>query len=289
MWVFLLWVVLVIEVPISTSAFVSTSAFASTTAHKRTNDNSPTTRGQKACSRLHATTHRVLLRDWNKGDGHAIYDLLVSAEEYGSFNPEGALELDCETELLLSESYNVEDGGCFLVAELLLKDEGGDGKEENQEYSSSNTQAKDGRLLVGTAGLIVGTPIQYQTSGSSMSSPEITAAVRRCVVCLPAAPQQQSSASSNAEATDTGTASAIEYISAESIQRKLLVAIEERAVQAKATQLIGLAYSPFKSSSASPKGVKPTLHMMHELGYKTLPQQLPGVDALQCGKDLTTK
>ena len=208
---------------------------------------------------------RVQIRDWNKGDGHAIYDLLVSADEDGSFNPEGALELDCRTERLLAESYDPEDGGCFLVAELL-------GDNSNTETNNERLAAGGG-LLVGTAGLIVGTPIQYQTSGSSMSSPEMTAAVRRCVVCLPALPPHKS-----VKATD--------FLSAKFIQKKLLVAIEERAMQAKATQLIGLAYPSSTSSSIQ---LKPTFCLMEELGYKALPQQLPGLDAIQCGKELPSR
>jgi hypothetical protein len=250
----------------------SAVGFLATTTTKKISTTPIIARRSSRSSRLHATTAtpRVQIRDWNKGDGSAIYDLLLSAEEYGSFNPEGALDVDCKTESLLAESYDSEDGGCFLVAELLLGG-GGDNMVDAEEESQENSN--DSMMLVGTAGLIVGTPIQYQTSGSSMSSPEMTAAVRRCVVCLPA----QQLPTNNA-------------ISTESIQKLLLAAIEKRAIQAKATQLIGLAY-PASSSSTSriPKGVKPTPQFMGELGYTALPQQLPGVDAVQCGKELSTR
>jgi hypothetical protein len=302
MWAILLcWCLIILLIaPASTFGFLPTTTTTTTTTTKRTL--SPPTRqtscsassirhttARTASSRLHATrrpattttttTPRIEIRDWKQGDGKAIYDLLASTaeEQYGSFNPEGGLELDCQTESLLSESYDVEDGGCFLVAELILEEEEEEkGDEESQDYSSSEQLP-----LVGTAGLIVGTQIQYQTSGSSVSSPAMTAAVRRCVVRLPALPLLSSSAAAEV------------LVSTESIQKQLLVAIEERAVRAKATQLISLAYpspSPSsKSTTPSKQGAKkPTLETMQELGYKTLPQQLRGVDAVQCGKDLTT-
>lgn len=194
---------------------------------------------------------RVQIRDWQPGDGNAIYDLLQSADEYGSFNPEGALELDCQTESLLAESYDKDDGGCFLVAEQITEEKFGE------------DIIKNSRVIVGTAGLIVGTQVQYQASGSSVSTPEMTAAVRRCVVRL----------SENDDGSTT------------SIQRQLLAAIDERAIQAKATEVIGLAYPPQKILSSF--ATKPSLAMMQELAYNPLPQQIPGVDAIQCGKDLT--
>ena len=247
-----MWAMILLFLAILPHSVVS---FASTT---RTRQKSCYVNKRIRVSRRHAistsatTTSSpcVQIRDWKKGDGNAIYDILRSAETSGSFNPEGGLEMDCQTEMILAESYNVEDGGCFLVAEILLE---------------------ESKLVVGTAGLIVGTPIEYQTSGSSMSSPELTAAVRRCVVCPP----------------PSSLPGGIESPSTESIQKLLLDTIEERAVQAKATQLIGLAYPVSKSLSS--QGVKPTPEIMQELGYKALAQQLPGVDAVQFGKDLTNQ
>lgn len=174
------------------------------------------------------------MRDWGTGEGTTILKFLLGAED-GSFNPEGSLELDCKTESLLKESYDPEDGGCFVVAE------------------KDNT-------IVGVAGLIVGTPVEYKSSGSSMSYAQTTAAIRRCCAMT----------SSASDLTLT----------------QLLTTLEERAIEAQATQVIALAY---QSTSNNKNVHKPTPDLLEELGYQILPQQLPGVDAVQCGKDLSTE
>lgn len=121
---------------------------------------------------LWAYDRQIEIRDWQLTDNEPqnIYDLLLQREKverkaaWNFFDPEGSLDLDVLNELRLEESYSKEDGGCFLVA-------------VNGEYSENDDDENIG--IVGTLGMISGTQISYQPSGSSFSKPEITAAIRR--------------------------------------------------------------------------------------------------------------
>ena len=157
---------------------------------------------------------------------------LLQAADDGSFNPEGSLDMDCSTESSLEESYDPDDGGCFLVAR------------------SDDT-------LVGVAGLIVGTPVEYKVSGASISTAETTAAIRRCCCRR----------SGGTSTTDDATLS------------QLLTTLEKRAIKAEATQLIALAYTADQWGKA--KVVKPSPQLLERLGYQILPHQLVGIDAVQ--------
>ena len=175
----------------------------------------------------------IQVRDWTLGDEDDIMNILSSAAESSSgFDPEGLLDIDCGSEAALRESYDDtdEDGGsCFIVA----------------------TDPLNKSLIIGTAALIIGTPITYLQSGASLSSPDkITGAVRRVY------------------AIDDGTT----MISHESILQSLLVEIEIRALAAGATDLIILAYSDDR---------RPNTHLLDKMGYQELPATLKGVDALQ--------
>lgn len=198
----------------------------------------------------------VQIRDWERGDGGAILNLLMMAteEDGSSFNPEGPLNLDCTDESLLNESYNTEDGGCFLVA---VYDDG--------DFTNN--------MIVGTAGLILGTQVQYLKSGASLSSPEIiTAAVRRCCSAAAAAADNNTISNNN-----------------NGILEQLLGAIERRAILGSATKLIALGFPADEDSAAAAAAArKPTPQLLEKLGYQPLPQQLSGfVDiAVQYGKDL---
>jgi len=183
-------------------------------------------------------SEEVNIREWTSGDGPAIYIFLQQEQSLTVFDPEGSLDMDCRTETLLEESYDPDDGGCFLVVE-------------------------HNGLVVGTAGLIVGTQIQYQKSGASLSSPQqVTAAIRRCCVKM----------SGSHTSRD--------------ILKQLLIQVEERAKQQKATELIAWAYPLGQNEQQL---AKPTPALLEEIGYKALPyeQQLPGVDAIQYAKDLS--
>lgn len=192
--------------------------------------------------RIHLHGAQLNIREWKRGDGKAILDLLMSAED-GSFNPEGGLEMDCISEDLLEQSYSANEG-CFLVAEI------------QKEGSSGNAK------LVGTAGLIVGTPVKYYSSGVSMSSAQISAAVRRCCCRY----IYSSSISTNM------------------VLEKILTTIEQRALRAGATELIALAYPVSKDIKVTIGKPKPEL--LEKLGYQKLPGQLPGITAIQYGKTL---
>jgi hypothetical protein len=53
------------------------------------------------------------VRDQKDEDEVGIRSLLSSA---ASFDPEGPLDIDCGGPQALQESYDPDDGGCFLVA-----------------------------------------------------------------------------------------------------------------------------------------------------------------------------
>ena len=190
-------------------------------------------------------TANVVVRDWEPGDAKDILDLLRSTED-GNFNPEGSLELDCATEAILKESYDSEDGNCFLLAEL---------------FKDGSSEAK----LLGTAGLVVGTPVDYYASGASMSSEKVIAAIRRCCCRY----VYSSSISSN------------------EVLEVVLQNIEERAVAAGATELTVLAYQPPKDIAVAI--CKPTPSLLERLGYQKSLEQLKGIDAVQYTKNLVDK
>ena len=161
------------------------------------------------------------------------------------FDPEGMLDVDCGSTQALHESYNPEDGGCFLVA---------------------TTTEKENTSILGTAGLIVGTQIQYLKSGASISSGTVTGAIRR-VVC--------SSGSLSSFTDEKGKRQRTEIIGA------LLAEIERRAIENEATELIILAYPETSTSTG-----RPTPKILQSLGYESLPANLPGVDVEQYYKQL---
>lgn len=209
----------------------------------------------------------IRVREWREGEGDDILDLLLltlrksnNSDAFADdavFEPEGSLDSDCGTESLLKESYNEEDGGCFLVAELV---------------GSSTTTTR--KKLVGTAGLIVGTPVQYYASGASQSAPDITAALRRCCGCI-------------ASTTTITTTSSV-------VLKQLITAVEQRAIRAGAAHIIALAYYYPASSSREQNGStsiammkqRPSPQLLEELGYEVSKTQLPGVTARQYGKEL---
>ena len=170
----------------------------------------------------------VKVRDWQPQDLPEILALLQTTSD-DSFDPEGPISLDCADQHSIEESYG--EDGCFLVA------------------------VSDDDSIVGTAGLVVGTSVQYMKSGASMSSPTITGAIRR--VCC--------NESDNHE-------------SCESLEA-LLADIEKRAAALAADELIILAYP-------SNTRTKPGPALLEKLQYRQLPAQLKGADAIQYSKNL---
>lgn len=104
------------------------------------------------------TSLRLRIREWQGEDIMQIQSILSSASQQSDFDPEGPLETDCASAATIDESYNTNDGGCFVVA--------------TENNGDSNT-------ILGTAALIVGTQVAYLKSGASISTPAITGAVRR--------------------------------------------------------------------------------------------------------------
>mmetsp|Transcript_20283 Transcript_20283/g.30770 ORF Transcript_20283/g.30770 Transcript_20283/m.30770 type:complete len:527 (-) Transcript_20283:30-1610(-) len=218
---------------------------------------------------------QVQVRDWKKGDGKSIMDLLLSLEStssdsksgglglnnFNNFNPEGPLDIDCSSEDLIQESYS-EDGACMLVATTTIQQDGSGSGSYNEKGGSGGNSER----IVGTAALTVGTPVTYLKSGASMSSPaDITGAIRR--VC----------------AVD------------ESILQPLLRSIEIRASEAGVGQLILLAYPNPESERSTGAGAtttaataicRPGTALLKSMGYEELPINLKGVDAVQYGKNL---
>jgi len=110
--------------------------------------------------------------------------------------------------------------------------------------------------IVGTVGLVVGTSITYLKTGDSILTGAITGAVRR--VCSQAVSLQASTSESTLQA--------------------LLAEIEKRAMNAHVNELIILAYPSLTCRPSPP--------LLTKLGFKQLPAQLSGADALQFGKRL---
>ena len=82
-----------------------------------------------------------------------------STEEGGGiFHPEGPLGVDCRSLAALQELYDPEGGGCFLVATAAVR---------------NSPRAE------GTAGLVIGTRVQYPGSGTPFSGADrLTASIR---------------------------------------------------------------------------------------------------------------
>lgn len=108
--------------------------------------------------------------------------------------------------------------------------------------------------IVGTCALITGSQVTYYQSGSSMSTPTVKGAVRRTCCSVDCGPSR-------------------ELV----ILKSLLTAIEVKAKEFGATELIALNYKD-----------KHRLHsdLLQEVGFRKLPEQIPGVDSQQYRKEL---
>lgn len=230
--------------------------------------------------RLWACRRKATIRDW-RPDGkepEKIYNFLLEQQKEQErtsrnvFDPEGSLELDVLDRWSLEESYSEEDGGCFLVAAT------GDGDDDEND-------GNDSLVIVGTLGMITGTKVTYQSSGSSMSQPEITAAIRRVCVSWP----------TEYDDDEIFEQSWTKQVSSTSILANLIRSAEERAIEAGATNLIGLAY-PEKPENKSIKDydkgrsfLKPSVDLFQSLGYRVSEEQIPGVKTIQFEKNLSRK
>lgn len=226
--------------------------------------------------RLWAHRRQVNIREWRSSgkESQNIFNFLLRREQEqhrtsaNVFDPEGSLELDVLNPSALQESYSKDDGSCFLVAVTGDDDENDDG--ENIE-------------VVGTLGMIAGTQVSYQSSGSSVSKPEITAAIRRvCASWL------------GDDKDDTANYALTKKTSTTTILEELIRQGEQRAIQSGATDLIGLAYPETAvvdddDYEKSKDIVKPTGRIFESLGYTVSDQQIPGVATIQYEKKLSQK
>lgn len=200
----------------------------------------------------------VVVREWRDGDEDGIARVLRSrsSSAAAAFDPEGPLAADCVDGDALRRSYDPADGGCFLVA-----------------VDESNG------VVVGTAGLIVGTQVSYLKSGASVSRASMTGALRRVCVAV-------------------GSEESRSHLVGDEILRSLLRRVEERAMTSGATELIALAYpseihdADREAVSRSRSGnraccLRPSASILESLGYQRLPTDLAGVDAAQYGKQLS--
>mmetsp|Transcript_3209 Transcript_3209/g.7135 ORF Transcript_3209/g.7135 Transcript_3209/m.7135 type:complete len:404 (+) Transcript_3209:625-1836(+) len=230
-------------------------------------------RSLKLKSNTKLNNARIEIRDWDVGDGIYIANLLQQSIGSSNFDPEGPLEIDCGSEASIRASYNNngeddDDGACMLVAERMdISDD-----IANNDILPDDTTNTGRRRIVGTAALIVGTPITYMKSGSSMSTPAITGAIRRvCAVDV---------GDHNGEDSDNGSNDDNDDDGALSILRKLLMQIEIKATEAGVDELIILAY-PASSPQKRPNG-----ELLEGMGYAKLPSDLNGVEVEQYGKTL---
>mmetsp|Transcript_13008 Transcript_13008/g.32834 ORF Transcript_13008/g.32834 Transcript_13008/m.32834 type:complete len:394 (-) Transcript_13008:1146-2327(-) len=214
---------------------------------------------------LSASDGHFEIRDFRVTDDESqqVYDFLSQRERKerevskNFFDPEGSLELDVSNKWTMAESYSRDDGGCFLVA---------------VEGDCSESGGNENGRIIGTLGMISGTQVSYQPSGSSFSEPEIMAALRR--VC------------------------ATRMVDDEDDANKILKALirqgEQRAIASGATNLIGLAYPEVETSYISKTNcenmsiVKPTVNLLESLGYRVSTRQIPGVTTIQYEKSLST-
>jgi len=227
--------------------------------------------------RLSAYRHRqVTIRDWRSSDEESqkIYDFLLQQEQRQKlstteiYDPEGSLVLDVLNLSVLQESYSKEDGGCFLVAAT----------SEDERHGANNI------MIVGTLGMIVGTKISYQSSGSSLSKPGITAAIRRVCASWPDDDDNDRPYEGNRNSANKQNLS---KISTTKILEDLILRGEQRALQIGVTELIGLAYPEAASNGGENKNIKPTRIIFESLGYRKSKQQLPGVSTIQYEKELS--
>lgn len=171
----------------------------------------------------------VSIRPFQSGDTTAIQRLLKS--DSSSFDPEGPLEVDCGTDTAIEESY-LEDG-CFLVA---------------------SSRADDSHEIVGTAGLVIGTAVSYQSSGASRSTPAVTTgAVRRVCGATPAICRQL-----------------LEAVEAQCTTQPPPPSPDDDGVD----ELIALAYPDSTTLT------RPTADMLERLGYVRSDSQLRGTDVV---------
>ena len=123
--------------------------------------------------------------------------------------------------------------------------------------------------------MIAGDQVLYQSSGSSVSQSQVTAALRR--VCA------------------MGMVNDNNTMSAKEILEVLIRKGEERALQAGATNLVCMAYpettvnDQIDDSDASATIFKPTVSLFESLGYRISEQQIPGVATIQYEKSLSKK
>eukprot|EP00566_Odontella_aurita_P020698 CAMPEP_0113526364 /NCGR_PEP_ID=MMETSP0015_2-20120614/696_1 /TAXON_ID=2838 /ORGANISM="Odontella" /LENGTH=360 /DNA_ID=CAMNT_0000424673 /DNA_START=49 /DNA_END=1131 /DNA_ORIENTATION=- /assembly_acc=CAM_ASM_000160 len=170
----------------------------------------------------------IQVRDWREDDFPAISSLLGSSGT--DFDPEGPLSADCGSVAAIAESYEADSGGCFLVAN------------------------DDDGCITGTAALVVGTPVTYLKSGASVSTPDVTGAVRRVFVADLLSPEQK-------EATLVA----------------FMNEIEERSKRAGVSNIIALAYSDAN---------RPTEDVLEKLLYvKDVQKSVPGL--FQFSKDIS--
>lgn len=216
--------------------------------------------------RLRLLEGSVEVRDWRFGEESAIQSLLrqssfTSASSSPSFfDPEGPLETDCGSREALLDSYSASwddsDRGCFLVAEFTPGD---DDEEEDYDTRISSRQTSQTRppTVVGTAGLILGTKVQYLSSGSSYSTPaKVTGAIRR--VCCTSPPSARSSSYLSMLSSTAADDQSM-------ILKALLLEVEARARQKGATELILLAYPQHYTT---PLMARPTPELVSELGFQ---------------------
>lgn len=180
-----------------------------------------------------SNTPDIEIRDWKKGDGQCVRDfwLLESLNSSILFDPEGSLTLDL---LDVYESYTAGDNGCFLIAR----------------------KTDESRQIIGTAGLIVGTPVAYFQSGSSFSSfPKVTAAIRR--VCF--------------------RTSDLSIDQMDDLWMQIVARLESNALSLGATEIIGLA---FKNEVSNGSFCRPDARMYEASGFQRLPsdQQIVGLE-----------
>jgi hypothetical protein len=184
----------------------------------------------------------VTIREYQPGDAPAIQQclrlLIETTKSSLTFDPEGPLTVDCVSDDSIQESYMAD--GVFLVA------------------------IQDGEI-VGTAGVVIGTTVVYQSNGASRSTPAMTTgAVRR--VC--------GSSSTVCQQLLVGLEA---WIASQQVEE------EEEQVQ----QLIALAYPPESSSSSSTTSItRPTADLLERLGYERSNTQLPRSIVLQYEKRL---
>ena len=252
----------------STGAKLAQSTFYYTTGRQHT----PQIKTPRTV--LCALKDQIEIRDFRLTDSESkkIYNFLLQREQDERkktkifFDPEGSLELDVSNKWTLAESYSRDDDGCFLVA---------------MEGNRSQNDDGENDRIVGTLGMIAGTQVFYQTSGSSLSTPEIMAALRR--VC----------AMGIGNSEDGTTKDSKRDTSATEMLKELIRQGEQRALQSGATNLIGMAYPEISMSEGSDVYdenkiiVKPTVSLFESLGYQVSEHQIPGVTTMQYEKKLS--